>query len=146
MYKEISTEILIESTPENVWRILTNFDQYPTWNPFIKSLQGSLRVGGKLTVRIEPPQTKGMTFKPTVLSVETNHGFSWRGRVLFKGIFNGDHRFELFDNHDGTITFKHSEQFTGILVPFLGKQLENNTKRGFEEMNRALKVLAESSR
>jgi hypothetical protein len=46
-------------------------------------------------------------------------------------------------NGDGTTTFKQSENFKGILVPFFKKSLDNNTKKGFEEMNRKLKELAE---
>ena len=45
MAKEIKTEILINAAPEKVWSILTNFEKYPDWNPFIKSINGlSLRV------------------------------------------------------------------------------------------------------
>ena len=36
--KEIKTEIIINSKPEKVWNILTNFEKYPEWNPFIKSI------------------------------------------------------------------------------------------------------------
>ncbi len=35
------------------------------------------------------------------------------------------------------------EKFKGILVSLFKKQLDNNTKRGFEEMNKKLKELAE---
>ena len=45
MAKEIKTEILINATPEKVWTILTNFDNYPNWNPFIKSIKGEVKVG-----------------------------------------------------------------------------------------------------
>jgi uncharacterized protein YndB with AHSA1/START domain len=40
MSKEINTEILINATPKKVWSILTNFAEYPNWNPFIKSIKG----------------------------------------------------------------------------------------------------------
>jgi hypothetical protein len=40
-------------------------------------------------------------------------------------------------------TFKQSEIFKGILVPFFKKMIENNTKKGFEAMNQKLKELAE---
>ena len=59
MAKEIKTEILINATPEKVWSILTSFDNYPNWNPFIKSitvrsvdLKSSKRLWGPLKKRI----------------------------------------------------------------------------------------------
>lgn len=143
MAKEIKTEILINATPEKVWSILTNFDNYPNWNPFIKSITGEVKVGNKITARIEPPQAKGMTFKPKILTFETNKEFKWLGHLLFVGLFDGEHKFELIDNRNGTTSFIQSEKFKGILVPLLKKLLDNNTKNGFEEMNRKLKELAE---
>lgn len=143
MSKEIKTEILIHATPEKVWSILTNFENYPNWNPFIKFIKGEVKVGNKITARIEPPEANGMTFKPKILTYEVNKELSWIGHFLFTGIFDGEHKFELIDNGNGTTTFKQSEKFKGILVPLLKKQLDYNTRKGFEQMNNKLKELAE---
>ena len=35
--KEIKTEI-IDTKPEKVWEVLTDFENYPTWNPFIQNI------------------------------------------------------------------------------------------------------------
>lgn len=145
MAKEIKTEILINATPEKVWSILTNFDDYPNWNPFLKSLEGDVKVGNRIIVRIVAPGKKGMTFNPKILTFETNKEFKWLGHLLFSGLFDGEHKFELIDNGNGTITFLHSEKFNGILVPLFKRLIENNSKRGFEEMNRGLKELAEKN-
>ena len=67
--KELHTEIEIDASPEDVWRVLTDFDKYPEWNSFIKSASGEITVGEKLQVYIEPPNKKGMTFRPTVKRV-----------------------------------------------------------------------------
>jgi hypothetical protein len=143
MAKEIKTEILINARPEKVWAVLTDFDNYPNWNPFIKSIKGEVKVGNMITARIEPPEAKGMTFKPKILTFETNKELSWHGHLLFVGLFDGKHKFELIDNGNGTTTFRQTENFKGILVPFFKKQLDNNTKKGFEEMNKKLKALSE---
>jgi hypothetical protein len=139
----IQTEIVIHATPEKVWRIFTDFDHYPSWNPFIKSLKGEVKLGHTITVRVEPPETKGMTFRPKILSLQTNKELSWLGHLLFPGLFDGEHSFELIDNANGTTTFQQSEKFKGILVPLFKKQLNNNTKSGFEAMNKKLKERCE---
>ena len=143
MAKEIKTEILIYASPEKIWSILTNFDNYPSWNPFIKSIKGEVKVGNKITARIEPPEASGMTFKPQILTLETNKELSWLGHLLFAGLFDGEHKFELIDNGNETTTFKQSEKFNGLLVPLFKKQLDTNTKNGFAAMNMKLKELAE---
>jgi hypothetical protein len=136
MAKEIKTEILINATPEKIWSILTNFDNYPNWNPFIKSIKGEVKIGNKITARIEPPEAKAMTFKPKILTFEVNKELKWLGHLFFAGLFDGEHKFELIDNRNGTTTFIQSEKFKGILVPLFKKMLDNNTINGFNEMNK----------
>ena len=61
---KVRTEIEIEAPPGRVWDILTDFERYAEWNPFVREIQGDLRKGAKLEVRLGPPGEKGMTFKP----------------------------------------------------------------------------------
>lgn len=143
MAKEIKTDILINATLDKVWAILTNFDNYSAWNPFIKSIKGEVKVGNTITVRLEPPEAQGMTFKPKVLAFEANKEFRWLGHMLIPGIFDGEHKFSLTDNGNGTTTFTQSEKFKGILVLLLKKMLDGNTRNGFILMNKRLKELAE---
>ena len=139
MAKEISTSIVIAASPEKVWEVLTRFSDYPVWNPFIQSLTGTVAQGKKITVHLQPPGNKGMTFKPIILTYTPNVEFSWLGHLLVPGLFDGLHRFELIDNGNGTTTFIQREHFKGLLVPFLKKLLDHQTKQGFMAMNEALK-------
>lgn len=144
MAKELITEIKIKANPAQVWAVLTDFSSYTKWNPFIKSLTGDVKVGKTITARLEPPKASGMTFKPKVLVFEANKKFVWLGHLFIKGLFDGEHSFELIDNLDGTTTFIQSEKFGGILVPLFNKMIETNTKEGFESMNKALKERIEN--
>lgn len=40
MAPSISTEIDIAAPPNAVWAVLTDFDRYNEWNPFIVKLSG----------------------------------------------------------------------------------------------------------
>lgn len=140
MAKEIKTEIVINATPEKVWSVLTNFENYPNWNPFITSITGNVQVGNKISIRIKPPNSKGMTFKPKILTYQENKELSWLGHLWFSGLFDGKHTFKLIDNGDGTTTFKQSEVFKGLFVWLFNTE---NTKKGFEKMNLALKEVCE---
>jgi len=143
MAKEIKTEILINASPERVWNILTDFEKYPNWNPFIKSISGNVKVGNNIKARLEPPGSQGMTINPKVLALDINKEFRWKGHLLFPGLFDGEHKFELIDNKNGTTIFKHSEKFGGILIPLFRKMLDINTTNGFKLMNEKLKELSE---
>jgi len=145
MAREIKTEILMHSSPEAVWSILTNFDDYPNWNPFIKSIDGNIQVGNTFKARIQPPGSKAMTFKPRVLTFEQNKKFSWLGHLFIKGLFDGEHIFELIDHGNQTTTLIQKEIFTGILVPVFDKLMRENTIKGFEAMNEKIKEIAEGT-
>src|SRR5690554_2844594 len=93
--KQIETEILIDAAPEAVWKVLTDFENHPLWNPFIQSIEGEKVVGKTLVVSIKPPDGNGMTFRPEVLVFEPYREFRWRGKLGIKGIFDGEHYFLL---------------------------------------------------
>ena len=145
MAKQISTEIIINAAPQKIWAILTDFDNYSRWNPFIKSITGPVAVGNTITARIEPPEAQAMTFRPKVLVFEANKEFRWLGKLFISGLFDGEHIFQLTDNGNGTTTFRQSELFYGILVPLFTKMLDTNTLNGFKQMNQKLKEVAEAS-
>ena len=144
MAKEIRTSIVINASAEQVWKVLTDFEKYPEWNPFLKSITGNVKVGNKIRTRIEPPEAKGMTFQPKVLAFSAGKEFRWIGHLLFPGLFDGEHSFELIVNPDGTTTFIQREKFRGILVPMFKKMLDVNTLNGFNQMNSALKERVEN--
>jgi hypothetical protein len=138
MALNITTSIKINATPEQVWAKFTEFDTYADWNPFLTEVSGDIEVGNTISIN-----AGGMGFKPKVLVFDKNKEFKWIGKLFFSGLFDGTHHFLLEDNQDGTTTFHHNEYFKGILVPVFKKQLLNDTKKGFEAMNKKLKERVE---
>ncbi len=143
--KEIHTEIEINAPAEKVWNVLTDFAAYPEWNPFIRRGEGEVRVGARLHVYIQPSGGKGMSFRPTVLVADPNRELRWLGHLWVRGLFDGDHSFSIEPLVEGRVRFVQRERFGGLLLPLLSKMLDGDTRRGFEEMNRALKLRSEST-
>ena len=79
--KELRSEIEIDAPVERVWQTLTDFSSFPTWNPFIRRIEGELRLGSRLEVFIQPTGTKGMRFRPTVRRLEPGREVRWLGRL-----------------------------------------------------------------
>jgi len=141
--RHIETEITIARPPEEVWLVLTQTNDYPVWNPLILRLAGTLGVDEKIEVTVRPPGRDEMTFDARIRVATANRELAWLGGAPVPGLFSGEHRFLLEPLGDGTTRLKHSEKFAGILVgPFTAGMLDD-TARGFEEMNRALKARCE---
>jgi hypothetical protein len=140
----LSTEIEIAATPDRVWDILMDFPGYGRWNPFIRSLEGTARVGETLKVFIQPPGGRGMQFRPTVLAVEGAREFRWKGKLLVPGLLDGEHCFLLEVAPHGNVLLRQGEIFSGLLVSLMNNSLKKGTKAGFVAMNEALKRTAES--
>ncbi len=136
--KEIKTAIKISATPEMIWKVLTDFEQYPDWNKFLSSVEGNFKVGNQVKII-----AGGMKFKPKVLVFEEKKEIRWLGKLLVSGLFDGEHIFRIIDHRDGTCTFQQEENFSGILVGLFAKQLDEDTKNGFIQMNEKLKELCE---
>jgi hypothetical protein len=140
---ELHTEISITAPPSRVWHLLTDFASFPNWNPFIRRATGKPREGAQLEVYLQPSGARGMTFRPRVLKAEPDRELRWLGHFLIPGLFDGEHIFTIEPLEAGGVRFVQREIFTGILVPLFMRWMEKETRRGFEEMNRALKLRAE---
>ena len=143
--KELYSEIEINASPEKVWQVLTDFDHFQDWNPFIRSIHGKPEAGSKLTVEIQPPGGRPRKFHPKILRFDPKREIRWLGHVLVPGIFDGQHTFKIESLGPNHVRFIQREKFNGVLVPFLGKALDKDTRRGFKEMNEALKQKVEKA-
>ncbi len=129
----ITTTIRINANVQDVWKVLTNFEDYKHWNPFIKRISGHLKEGQILDVTINK-----MSFKPKVLYVEKDKGFEWIGHLIIPRLFDGKHHFKL-TTVGNEICFEQLECFSGILVPLFKHKINKDFKNQFTAMNKALK-------
>jgi hypothetical protein len=123
-----------------VWAVASDLAQYPCWNPFFTSARGKLAPGEELALSMQPVGKSAQAFSPVVTEVEAGKRFSWRGRLVMPGLFDGTHHFVVEPLAGGRTRFTQTEDFSGILVPFVGF---SPYEAGWERMNRALKARAE---
>jgi hypothetical protein len=126
----------MDATPRDVWDVLMDFPSYPRWNPMVVAISGEQRVGAKLDVRISLSNRRPMTFRPEVVECERERRFAWLGTIGVPGVFDGLHRFEVEPTESGAV-FIHSEEFRGVLPPFLGRVVRE-TRESITAMDEAL--------
>ncbi len=141
--KTLSTEIEIKAPTERVWDLLTDFDAFSTWNPFMPRAAGEIKAGERLDITLQPPGGSGVNIKPLVLKAEPGRELRWIGRILMPGIFDGEHIFIIEPLGEDRVRFTQMEEFSGLLSSLMTGNLEQSTRSGFAAMNRALKARAE---
>lgn len=139
--KEIRTEIDINASPARVWQILTDFASYPQWNPFIRRIEGEPAEGAKLRIYITTPAGVNREYSPKVTRLAAEQELRWLGKM--PGLLSGEHIFAMEPVGEKSVHLVHREVFGGLLASFFGSSLDNDVKKGFEEMNSALKQRAE---
>jgi len=145
MSKKLVSQIEIDATAEQVWEVLTDFADYPAWNPFIVSAVGTAEVGTHLSMRMQPVDARAVSLTPTVLEASPGRRLRWRGRFGVSGVFDAEHVFTLTSRDDGGVTLSQTEEFSGLLVPFMAGSLDRHTLPAFVLMNEALKLRAEEA-
>lgn len=141
---ELRTEIEISAPPAVVWKVLTDFERYPEWNPFLVAVRGSLTVGSELRIAVSPPESREYHLLPKVVTCEPERELRWRGKWGANFLFRGEHFFRLVPVGEDRTRVVHGEDFGGVLVRFLGRKL-TLIARGFVFMNQALKRRVESA-
>lgn len=143
MGQSIETQIEIDAPAAEVWATFSAFDEWPEWNPYLRSLKGTVAVGQKIEVRLDPPGGKAMTFKPNVTEFDAGQRFHWLGKLMVSGIFDGEHQFIVESMDGGRTRFTQREEFGGVLVGLILRKVRGSTTAGFEAMNQALKERVE---
>lgn len=144
MKKDIRTEIEINASAEKVWQILTDFENFPTWNPFVVKVLGEPKIDEILEIEVQLPESRKMKFTPIVLKAEPNKELRWVG-TLSLNAFRGEHFYQIESLGENKSRFIHGEHFSGWLVRLIWAIEGEKIEKGYRLMNEALKKEAEAS-
>ena len=140
----LRTEIQIQASPEKVWKVLADLAKYPEWNPFITQAIGRVEVGARVEITV-PSGSKKMKLRCKVTRAEPRQVLCWRYHVISPLLFRGEHSFTIEPMGSNYVRFVDQEIFKGLLVPLQAEDIDTNSRRGFEAMDKALKMRAEQS-
>jgi len=137
MSKIVTTHLTVRAPAEDIWKTLTDLDEYRSWNPFLTEAAGTIKVGERLKLTMQVPGGHAMTVRPWVTAVEDHRYLEWLGRLGLPGLLDGRHSFSLTPLPGGRTLLQQSETFTGVLVPLTGS-VPTRTRAGFDAVNEAL--------
>lgn len=143
--RTVETVIDIAAPVERVWAILTGFDAYVDWNPYLVRIEGEPVPGTDIVVTSRPGGNGSeMTQSVKVVAVEPLRSMRWEGGLPDRGQFIGDHRFELRALSAGATRLRHYEHFGGSLAEDILNRHGLVIETSFNLFNQALKARAEA--
>lgn len=139
--KEIRAEVVIASSPQRVWRILTDFAAYPLWNVFLVRVTGELKQGADMEIRLQLPGVKAAPYRLRVLKADAEKELRWK----WDGFLKGEHVFTLEPVGENMTRFTQKVEFGLLSGAFADKELTAKVEEMFGHMHRALKARCEES-
>ncbi len=131
-----TAEIEIDAPPQVVWEVLTDFQNWPSWNADVKSMSfaGPVAPGSEFRWKAGPGKIVS-----TLDRVEPPRYISWRGRTL---TIDAYHEWWL-EPRDGGTHVRTEESFTGLLARILRGTLQKALDKSFVDGVARLKQEAE---
>lgn len=140
MATSYSASRTIRADPERVFALLTDAKSYPSWNPAVLSLDGTIATGQKIRpVSVVNPKR---TFTLTVTEVDSPRRMVWADGMPL-GLFKGVRTYTLQPVGENRTEFTMAEVFSGPLAPMITKAIPDMTE-SFEMFAEGLKSAAES--
>ena len=143
--KEIITRIEIRSNLEKVWKILTDFQLYEYWNPFIIRVAGSPIRGEKIEIELRTAAQKTRVYRPVIIKVDPPTELRWYGKAILPLILDGEHIFTIQENKGHNVIFTQKEIFKGLGAYLGNARMFDDIRKSFQMMNSSLKLRAESN-
>ena len=129
--------IRVAANPERIWQLLTDAPAFPRWNSTVTSIDGAVRFGETLKLRV-PISERTFTVKVTTFDPPKTMVWSDGRAPMFRGV----RTYTLTPNEDGTTTFSMDEVFKGLMLPLIARTLPD-FKPVFEQYALDLKNEAE---
>ncbi len=113
---EIQAETEVDAPTSVVWAVLTGLSAGPRYN-----------------------------FAPRVIVLQPEQRFTWRAITGVRGIFDGEHSFELAPLAGGRTRLRNREVYSGLLAPLLQRlPMMRDAPAGFLAMNQEIRARAEA--
>ncbi len=137
------TTLPIAASAETVWKVLTDFERYPEWNPSLPSISGELRAGSTVALTLGMPGRPSPKVKAKLGDVTPGRRLTWHGNAGADWLFAGDREFLIDAQGDETVLFTHVENVHGVLFPLFRAVMGTAIRRSHDEFNASLKDRAE---
>ena len=134
--------ISIDAPAEMVWGVIVDFERYPEWNAFCPQIEGELKLGAPLAMKVD--LGRGLQEQVEYITlIEAPHKIVWSMKNQPGDPIHAD-RSQVIESVDDThCRYWSIDEFKGEAVPAMMKALAKSVEHGFDVCARGLKQESE---
>ena len=129
----------MHANPDKIWESLTNFSEYPDWNPYIIEASGELAKGKKWEWKLQLATGHPFAAYPKVQTIKEGEKLVVLTKLYFSGFLDVEHCFELEAGSNHRVTLNYYQTWKGFLRNSMHKKLGPETEEAMDGMLKALK-------
>lgn len=142
--RALRARVGIDVSPADVFRVLTDFDSYVAWNPWLKDVSGEARVGERVVVRPNMASLLGYRLTYVLEKIQTPDTLRWCEIAWFSFLFHTVREYQVFTRAGGASIYAVSLGFHGPLAPLVRIFYGPAVRRGLRNEAEALKNYCET--
>ncbi len=139
----IDNEIEIKAPAAAVWQVITDFDSYSQWNPFVVQARSSLQPGAPIDMKVKllgPVQRQ----VEIILDVREGEGFSYCMKPFPLGALSSRRSHEITPLAEDRCRYRSHFELQGWMMPLVRGLMRGALERGFGSMTQAIGQRAEA--
>ena len=141
---KIEHRIGVRTTPEVIWKIVSDIRGYPAWNPLYTKAEGEVQFDAPLNLEAMLPGQGPRTIRATVTDWTPNEQIIWK-TSLFAGLLRTTRYIEIEKLDEASCIFSNGEIFEGPAIRLLSRKTRRAVKAGFTAMGEAVRDKAEAA-
>ena len=134
----------IDAPPELVWEVITDWDRYPEWNPFVVSCSSTLEVGAPIDMRVRVLPWFAQRQREWITEHEPGLRFCYSMAGMPEALLASARCHTLTALEGGRTHYASRFELRGLLAPFVGWMLGGRLASGFGAMSAAIRTRAEA--
>ena len=137
--KSFASRAEIAAPPDRVWETLLDVTAWPSWDPALDRVEGTIALGSKVTIHV---RDSSRPFRLRVVELEPARRLVLRGGMPL-GLFSGTRRYALDVTGEAGTDFAMEESYAGPLAPAITRSIPD-LQPSFEAFARGLRQAAEA--
>lgn len=128
----------VDAPADVVWSVLTDFDRYADWNPFIGRCRADLTVGAPIDMEVRQLAPRPIHMREWISGVTPGRAFTYSMKPLPLGALRSKRSHTLTPLSDERTRYESHFELAGWLAPVVGLLFGRGFRRGFPGMTTAL--------